>query len=167
MVSPPDEPGMKTAISTQHLPPGMYSFPKMQPDLSKLSAQEQAAEMEKINASYKQGPSGILIIAPTGEDPMSAKQLVGEFVADVGAALVASILMFSMRPSIPFLGRWVLLMLLAPLSWLSLTVSYWLWYRFSIAFVLDGLYCAWIEWAVAGLLIAAIARPPVPVAANT
>ena len=57
--------------------------------------------------------------------------------------------------------RFVGLLLLAPVSWLTLTLSHALWYRFPLAFTLDGLVVAALEWAVAGAFMARVlASPP-------
>lgn len=162
MFNLPNEEATKSHVSQQQLLPGIYSFPGMNRDWQSIPIEQQSAEMEKYSAEYKNGPTGFVIVVPNGEEPMSAKQLIGEFIANIGVALVASLFMVCMKPSISFWKRWFLLVLLAPASWLSLTFSHWLWYRFSFPFVLDGLYCALIEWALAGIVIAAIARPASP-----
>jgi hypothetical protein len=161
MIDLPGETEFKTLVADQKVAPGMYSFPGMNMNLSSLSPEEQAKAMERYEEQYRQGPAGILIIAPTGEASMSSKQLILEFVANLGAAFVACLFLYNLNPNIGFIGRWLLIVAIAPASWLTLTFSHWLWYRFPMGFVVDGLTCALIEWAIAGVVIAAWVRPSV------
>jgi hypothetical protein len=100
-----------------------------------------------------------LIVAPKGEDLMGAKQLGGELVGDVLAALLASFVAAHFTLAASFTRRWLLIILLGPIAWLSLTLSFALWYRFPFNFIQDGLFVALIEWTLAGAAIAAIVRP--------
>jgi len=139
--------------------PGLYTFPAMKEGYDKLPKEERDKEFERVNELYKQGPAGILVIAPTGEDMMGRPQLIGECVSNVLAALVAACILVCLAPGTSYPVRWVVVLMLGLFTWLSTSASFAIWYRFPWEFILDGLYGSLIEWGVAGLAIAAIARP--------
>ncbi|MFO1066271.1 MAG: hypothetical protein U0892_20630 [Pirellulales bacterium] len=158
MMDLPDEPKFGGLITKNGLAPGLYAYPGYEQGLT-LTGEARAAWEKQFIERYQAGPVGILLVGPSGEEPMGAKQLQGEFVADVIAALIAAILLSQTAPGLSFFRRWSMVALLAPLSWASLTYSYYLWYRFPFNFILDGLFGAIIEWSIAGLVIAALVKP--------
>ena len=139
-------------IKGQNLQPDFYFFPGMPAETSK-------EEMDKLNERYKQGPSGILLIAPTGEDALSPHKLIAEAVTNVVCALVAAAILALLAPGTNFCTRWLVVLLIGFFAWLSIDASYGIWYRFPSQFVHEQLYCALFEWGVGGLVIAAIAKP--------
>jgi hypothetical protein len=70
----------KDFITAQSFRSGMYDFPTRSADYDRMSQAEKEADANRLNSDFKQGPSGLLIIAPTGEDKMGPKQLGGEFI---------------------------------------------------------------------------------------
>jgi hypothetical protein len=154
-----DEASVRDYFGSQKLGPGMYGFPEMPENIAKMTEAEQKIEYDRFNEIYRNGPAGFVVIAPTGEDMMSWKQLVGELVADVLAALLAAFVVAHLSTYTTFARRWLLVVLLGPISWLSLTLSFALWYRFPLEFIQDGLFAALIEWTLAGAPIAALVRP--------
>jgi hypothetical protein len=155
----PDEAAMLEFVSGQKMAPGMYAFPEVAENYAKMSAPEQGLEYERINAAFRNGPAGHLIVAPTGEDMMGWKQLGGELIANVLAALLAAFIVAHLSSLTSFARRWLIIVLLGPISWLSLTLSFALWYRFPMTFIQDGLFASLIEWTLAGAVVAAIVRP--------
>ncbi len=154
-----DESAVKEFITTQGFRSGMYDFPTMSADYDRMSQAEKDADANRLNSDFKQGPSGLLIIAPTGEDMMGPKQLAGELIANILAALLAAFVTAHFTMAASFSRRWLLIVLMAPIAWLTLTLSFTLWYRFPIAFIQDGLFVGLIEWTLAGGVIAAIVQP--------
>lgn len=148
----PKEGGVIEAVEKLHLGSGFYSFPGMQAE-SNLTPEQLKSYQEEYVAQYRKGPAGILLVVPAGEDPMGPRQLLGELLCNVGAATIAAWVVSQFAVSIGFFRRWLAVVLLAPLSWLSLTASHHLWYRFPAEFALDGLWCALLEWAFAGVAI--------------
>jgi hypothetical protein len=153
-----DEAAVRDLIGKQAPEAGIYSFPSCH-GLESLSGEEQKKEWDRLNEEYKQGPAGTLIVAPTGEDAMGPKQLGLEFLTNVAAALIAAWIVSRTAPGTGFITRWLIVFLLGAFTWLSTSASFAIWYRFPTPFILDGLYAALIESAVAGLAIALIVRP--------
>ena len=155
----PDENAALQLASGQSLRPGIYDFPHGAENYTKMTPAEQRFEDDRVKAAYRTGPAGFIIIAPTGEDMMGPKQLAGEFIADVIAATLAAFIASHLSTLTSFARRWLLIVLIAPIAWLSLTASFVLWYRFPMSFIQDGFFAALIEWTVAGAVIAAVVRP--------
>jgi hypothetical protein len=103
-----------------------------------------------------------LVIAPTGEEPMGPATLIGEFVTNVLAAVIAAWIVAGLAPGTAFVWRWAVVFSLGLFTWLSTSSSLEIWYRFPDEFIRDGLYCSMIEWGVAGLAIAAIIKTDLP-----
>lgn len=155
----PDEAGMRAHIAKQKLAPGIYGFPHMAAGYEKMSGAEQEKEWKRVGDLYKEGPAAYLVVAPTGEEMMSGKELGSEFLTNALAALIAAGIVSLTAPGTSFLMRWAIVLNLGLFTWLSTSASYAIWYRFPGPFILDGLISSLIEWGVAGLVIAAIAMP--------
>jgi hypothetical protein len=156
-----DEAGFTEHLKAQQLEPGFYVFPEMPRDTPK---EKQAEVYEQLNARYKAGPAGLMIIAPTGQDMMNGETLFKEFVSNLLAALIVSWVLSLMAVDVGFGRRYVAVVMMGVFAWFSLTASYGIWYRFPHDFVHDELYAVLLEWGVAGLAMAAIVRrrPAVP-----
>lgn len=141
------EGAIRDLLAASPLPPGFYQFPAMGDDAAAVAA------------AWKQGPSGILLVAPVGEEPMGPYQLGGELASDCLAAGLAALALLLQGPA-GFARRYAGLLLMAPVGWLSLSLSHHLWYRFPFSFTLDGLVVAGVEWALAGLFMAWILAEP-------
>ena len=63
------------------------------------------------------------------------------------------------RPGLGFVVRWSFVVLMGVFTWVCANASYHIWWHFPFPFVLDELYCALIEWGLAGIAIAAIVVP--------
>jgi hypothetical protein len=155
----PNENAAREFVTSQTLQAGAYGFPAVAENFNKMTAAEQGIEYERVNTAFRTGPSGTIFIAPTGEDMMGTKQLAGEFIADVIAATLAAFIASHLSTFTSFARRWLLIVLIAPIAWLSLTASFVLWYHFPLSFIQDGFFAALIEWTVAGAVIAAVVRP--------
>lgn len=138
---------------------GVYVFP----DMPTKEEQKDADKMKALNEQYKAGPSGLLIIAHPGQG--IGEMLGKEFVTNVIAALLAAWIVSLFGSDVGFGRRWGAVLLMGLFAWASLAASYGIWYGFSHEFVHDELYCAVLEWGVAGVPIAAIVRRP-PVVAH-
>jgi hypothetical protein len=64
-----------------------------------------------------------------------------------------------LRPDAGFVLRWLVVLLIGVSAWFSISASHGIWYRFHWDFVRDELWCAALEAALAGIVIAAIVRP--------
>lgn len=130
---------------------GLYFFPGM--DMSrKPTPEEQKAWEAKVAA----GPTGILVYHPKGE-AMSPRQLSSELLTNVLAAAIAAWIASLLAAAY---GRRVLaIALLGLFGWVSLILSYWIWYGFPSAFVLGEGITEVVGWFLAGLAIAKIVPP--------
>src|SRR5262245_58985959 len=133
---------------------GLYVFP----DMPSAADQKDAEKMKALNERYKAGPSGMLLIVHTGEDMMNMETLGKEFVSNLLAAFIAAWVVSLMATEVGFVRRWLAVFLMGLLAWCSISASYGIWYRFPHDFIHDELFCAALEWGVAGLGIAAIVR---------
>ena len=131
--------------------PGLYFFPGLDMSREPTSAEQQAWE-----AKYRAGPTGILVYHPRGEQPLSPRQLITELVSNVMGALIAAFLLSLTATS--FGVRALFVALLGLFCWLSISVSYWNWYRFPTAFIAAEGIDQIVGWLLAGLTMAAILK---------
>jgi hypothetical protein len=132
---------------------GLYMIPTR--DFEKqYSAEEEASLMAKC----KQGPFAILAYTAEGIDPMSPRNFVTEFLSSVLAAGVAALALSMVTAS--YLKRAGVVALFALFGWLSLSVSYWNWYRFPTDYIVAEGITEVVGWLLAGLALAKIV--PVP-----
>lgn len=132
--------------------PGLYFYPGM--DMTKSPTAEQQAAWE---AKYKAGPSGLLLYLPNGNEPMTPKQLLIEFLATVLCGLIAAYVLASTVGSL--LHRAALVCLMGLFTWLAISLSQWNWYKFPFDFILvDGLDQVF-AWLLAGFLMAKMIKP--------
>jgi hypothetical protein len=148
----PDETAFREFVGSQNLTHGVYGFP---------GAGVHAAEDEwnRLNELYRQGPNGTLFVGRTGEDMMTARELGLEAGSNVVVAILAAFVVFQLRPDAGFVLRWLVVLLIGVSAWFSISASHGIWYRFHWDFVRDELWCAALEAALAGIVIAAIVRP--------
>lgn len=139
---------LRQLLAAQAHPPGFYAFPSLPAELE--SAPKAVAQYEQ---EWMRGPSGILLVAPTGEASMGPVQLLGELFCNIAACALACLLLIS-QGNASFVRRLFGFLLLAPVSTLTLTASHVLWYRFPQQFAIDGLWVALVEWFLAGLVMA-------------
>jgi hypothetical protein len=132
---------------------GVYFIPGMDMH-KKMTAEQQSAWEGKI----KSGPVALLVYQPAGGQTLSLRPLLIELLSNIAAALVAAIALARMTGG--YAGRAFTVMLLGLFAWLSISVSYWNWYQFSDAFTRAEAVDQILGWLVAGLVIAAIVRPP-------
>ena len=146
-------------LTARDLKHGLYVFP----DMPTAADQSDSEKMAAVNERYGNGPSGMLLIVHKGPVLMG-ENLGKEFFSNVIAALLASWIVSLIAAEVGFARRWFAVVVMGLFSWISLTASYGIWYRFPHDFVHDELYCALLEWGMAGLVIAAIVRrPPVSI----
>lgn len=138
---------MRTAIPE----PGLYIFPGM--DLSKKPTEE---EQKAYLAKYTAGPTGILVYNPGGEQPIQPRQLSTELLSNIVAAWIAAWAVSLTHTS--FGKRVLLVALLGLFAWLSITVSYWNWYRFPSAYVAAEAIDQVGGWLCGGFVLAAVFR---------
>jgi hypothetical protein len=132
--------------------PGFYFFPGH--DMSRtLTESEQKAYAEKLRL----GPSGVIILQPSGAEAMSPRQLLTELATNIVAALLAAILLTQVHSG--FVGRVTFVTLLGLFGFVSISVPYWNWYAFPTNFTVAEGIDQVVGWFLAGLVLAAIVRP--------
>jgi len=152
MQSLPNEDAVVSAMKQGISGPGLYFFPGM--DMHKeMSKAEQAAWAAK----YAAGPTGLLVYTPTGEQAMSPRHLLIELLSNIGAAIIAASLLVKISGS--FASRALAVAMLGLFCWLSISVSYWNWYRFPAAFSLGEMLDQVIGWGLSGLALAKMVKP--------
>jgi hypothetical protein len=157
MLRLPDEAAFIDQVKAHQLKHGIYAFPRMPADTKK---EDESKAYEELNARYKAGPAGWLIIHPTGEDMMGPHQLVSEPVTNIVAALFAAWIVSLFAADVGFSRRVAAIIVIGFIGWASISASHAIWYRFSHEFTHDELFCTLLEWSVAALPIAAIVRRP-------
>ncbi|HVJ79609.1 MAG TPA: hypothetical protein VNC50_00955 [Planctomycetia bacterium] len=145
----------------QKLTPGFYHLPQRSEDYKRLSPEKQKEQDARLNEAFREGPAVTIVVRPTGGDMMSPKVLGTEFGSNVAAALLAALVASQIAGG--FVARWFTVLLMGIFAWASIDASYYIWDGFPLPFVLDQLLMAAIEWGAAGLVIAAVVRPPKPV----
>lgn len=148
----PDEGTFRTFFADQRLQPGIYMFPAMS------QADKSEAEWNRVAALYKTGPNALIVVHPTGQEMMDGSTLGMEFLSNVIAALLAAWVVSLLGSQQGFLTRCAVVVAIGLFAWFSIAVSFQIWYRFPWPFIRDELLCALMEWAVAGIAIAAIVR---------
>jgi hypothetical protein len=158
----PDQSSFAAYIKSHEMKHGLYVFP----DMPTPEDQKDEAKMAAINDRYKAGPSGMLLIAHTGDDMMNMETLGKELASNVLGALIVSWVISLAGAEVGFFRRWLAVALIGLFAWISISASYGIWYRFPHNFLHDELFCALIEWSVAGFAIAAIVRRPPAASVN-
>jgi hypothetical protein len=148
----PNEDAVTAALKSSIPDEGLYIFPGI--DMSGDATEEEQAAWA---ARLRSGPRGLLVYHPQGSEPMSPRQLLSELLANVLAAAVAAFLVSLMAAAY---GRRVLAVaLLGLFGWLSLEVSFWIWYGFPGSFIAAEAVTEVVGWFLAGLAIARIVPP--------
>jgi hypothetical protein len=134
--------------------PGMYSFPEMDENADE-------ATQKLSNEKYQRGPSGLLVIAPTGEPPMSARELILQFVVNLLSSLIAATLLSKALVSLDrFPLKVGFVALIGLYASLATNVPYWIWYRYPTAFTVSEMADKVIGACLAGIVLSLIVRSP-------
>ena len=148
----PNENAVLQAMTETIQEPGLYYFPGY--DRTKpMSKADQDAWAEKART----GPSGLLVVTPTGGEAMTPKQLFTEFASNVLSALLAAYLVAQVAGG--YWSRVRFLVLIGLFGWLTIQVSYWNWFKYPTDYTLAAALEEAIGWFLAGLAIATIVKP--------
>jgi hypothetical protein len=134
--------------------PGMYAFPWMDEN-----ADESA--LTAFDEKYRRGPSGLIVIAPTGEPAMSSRELILQFADCLLLSFIAALLLsraLASLNSFPLKAGFVTLIGLY--ATLATNVPYWIWYRYPTDFTLSEMAEKVIGALLAGIVLALIVRAP-------
>ena len=129
---------------------GMYIFPGMgQPP----------ASMQQYEAKLAAGPHGLLIYHPPGGKPMSAGQLITEFVTELVEALLAVFLLAQTRLT-TFGGRVAFVAGVGLVAAITTNIPYWNWYGFPSSYTAAYMTIEIVAYIIAGLVAAGVMRSP-------
>jgi hypothetical protein len=142
--------GVYDSLKGSGLGSGFYFFPGVP---KHPTAEEQKAWQEKLVA----GPFGIMAYTATGSAAMAPKQLISEFLTDVVAAFIAACIIALIAA--PYIKRVSVVGLMGVFGWVSLLLSYWIWYNFPTAYILNEGFIEIVGWILAGLAIAKMVPP--------
>jgi len=160
MVQMPDAGPAKETIAKNFPKSGVYVFPMLpMAEMAKMDEKDRDAAMDKFKQEFKAGPGAFVSVAPVGEDFDMMKFFGWEIGSNVIAAFLAALVVALSRPGLGPVVRWFIVVLMGTFAWASISASYHIWFRFPQPWVLDELYCALIEWGLAGIAIAAIVVP--------
>ena len=143
--------GVYEALKSSGMSSGLYFFPGV--EKSPTPEQQKAWEAKLVA-----GPYGIMAYTATGSAAMAPKQLISEFLADVVAAFIAACIIAMIAA--PYIKRVSIVALLGVFGWVSLLLSYWIWYNFPTVYILNEGFMEIGGWFVAGLVIAKLVPPP-------
>jgi hypothetical protein len=157
MALPIGEMGMKSANAEDpviaalrdNLPgEGVYMVPGLAPE--KMSDE---AAVKAYSEKAKNNPNAFIIFQPVGRDGMDmGPQLAVQAATDiVSAIVVAWVLSLS---AMGFGRRVAASAALGLFSWLTVSVPWWNWYRFTTDFTLGSLLEQVLGWLLAGVAIA-------------
>lgn len=152
----PDDARLSEAIKSAVHEPGLYMYPGMD-----MTHKPTDAEMQAWQTRYETGPSGLLLCYPNGRH-FNMGQLMGvEALADILAALLGAAILSQMATT--YGRRLAAAIGLGIIAILLIDVSLWNWYGFSMEYVLAEAIDIVGGWLLAGLVMAAIAKPHVVV----
>jgi hypothetical protein len=157
MALPIGEMGMKSATAEDpviaalrdNLPgEGVYMVPGLAPE--KMSDE---AAAKAYSAKAKANPNAFIVYQPVGRDGMDmGPQLAVQAASDIlSALLVAWVLSLG---ALGFGTRVAAASALGLFSWLTVSVPFWNWYRFTSGFTLGSLLEQVLGWTLAGAAIA-------------
>ena len=138
------------ALKTNLGETGLYFFPGVEKDAT-------PEQMKAWEQRLKSGPYGILAYTGGPGAAMAPKQLIGELLTDIVAAFIAATILALIAA--PYIKRVFVVSLMGVFGWVSLMLSYWLWYNFPTKYVLNEGFIEIVGWFLAGLVIAKIVPP--------
>jgi hypothetical protein len=147
----PHESMLLPAIQQTTTEPGLYAFPGVDP--AKKQTREEEAEWRE---RYKSGPHGLLLVSPSGQDPMAPSRLVTELGINMATGILLALLLGRLATGLgSFVGGGILAFLI---GWTTISVPYWNWYGFPPLFTLIELVDQLVGGAVVGLVVGLFMR---------
>ena len=116
----PDEGYVVVALRSSVTEKGLYFVPGR--NMSKSMTPQEEKDWE---GKLKAGPTGLLLVNPSGGEAMTPKQLGTEFATNVVAALIGAFLISRVVGSL--FSRAIFSMLVGLVGWLSISVPNWNW----------------------------------------
>jgi hypothetical protein len=154
----PNEDAVMTVMRASITQPGFYIFPmpNMTPGRSK---EQKDADNAAYASKYRQGPNGILIYSPGGEEFNFGKALLNQFLFNVVAALILAWILAIGAGGTSFGGRALIVLLASIFAGVVYVLPYWNWYHFPLAYILGDISGWVVSWGIGGLAMAKIVKP--------
>ena len=144
---PTTEDAVLAAMKSNIQEPGLYLMPGYD-----MSRKPTDAEWEALKTKSEAGPTAFLIYHPTGVKLMTPGQLISEALFNILGGFIAAFIISATAASL--ITRGVMVMLMGLFAWLSISASYWNWYRFPGAFIIGEGLDQVIGWLLGGFLMA-------------
>ena len=145
--------------------PGFYYFPGEGGARTAATKEQREAATKAWEDKCKAGPWGFVIYHPEGSVPMSPAQLGIQFLTDLVLGLLLAFGLNKTAASFTCFGsRVAFAALFGLVASVAFLLPYWNWYGFPANFVLASLADQVIAFSLAGLVLAAMIKPPAPVA---
>jgi hypothetical protein len=146
----PEEPSFLDAV--RPIPPGLYAFPAP-PAWHGNPSTDQA--MAAFDTSFRDGPSGLLIVRPRGEPPVSLKKLLTQLAANTIAVLIALFVLSQVSGS--WWRRWATVTVVGATGLVSVGIITWNWYAFTDAFYAALCLDVIGGWMIVGAVLSSLA----------
>jgi len=146
-----DDTAIGLALGRELTAPGLYTLPK---DVRSTSA-----------AGATPAWRAVIAFDPTGGSQKLITQLILQLAGDLGAALVAAIILVHIKAGI--LMRAFLVVGIGIAAWLSVDLPYWVWHSFPAVLVSSHLCAQTIGWLLAGIAMVLLPRTPRELSAET
>lgn len=153
----PNEDAVMAAMRASITQPGFYIFPapNMTPGRSK---EQQSADNAAYASKFRQGPNGILIYSPGGEDFNFGKALLNQFLFNLVAALILAWILAMGAAGSSFGARALIVLLASIFAGVVYILPYWNWYGFPIAYIFGDMAGWVVSWGIGGLAMAKIVK---------
>jgi len=151
----PDEELVTSQLKTSVGDEGLYFFPGR--DFRSSYTPEQEATWE---TKFRQGPTGLLLYHSGGVSSVSPRKLLVQFLSEVLAAAIASLIVSRMVG--PNWQRVLAVALFGAFGCLSVSTIYWNWYGFPDSFFAAQCVDQVVGWLVAGVAVVVVIPKPRP-----
>ena len=156
----PNEDALLAAMRASITESGFYFFPgegAMQSQT--LPKEQQEAAMAAWLKKYEAGPRGVMVYHPTGDTPMSPRQLVGELLSDIVAGIIVAFALAAALGKVRTTpARVGFVTLLGFLPWVVTDFSYMNWFGFPGTYAVGQLLDQVVGMAFAGVVLAFLFR---------
>jgi hypothetical protein len=153
----PDEELVTQQLKTSVRDEGLYFFPGK--DFGRSHTPEQESTWE---AKFRQGPTGMLVYHTGGVSAVSPRKLFVQFLSNLLAAAIASLIVSRMIG--PSWQRVLAVALFGAFACLSVSTIYWNWYGFPDSFFAAQCVDQIVGWLFVGLVVVAVIPRPQPLA---
>jgi hypothetical protein len=152
----PDEAGVRAALKEKIPASGFFYFPA--PVFTPgMTGQQKQAAMTKAMDLARTGPAGLMVFNRAGEEGITVRRLLTQFLADVVAIIVAGFLLTRLSTT-GYGSRVLFLIVLSFFPGLRADLPMWNWYGFPSAYIAAEILIDVVGFALAGLIVARMVR---------